>query len=92
MAEEVRQSRYQLRQSDHTIYQPLGKQWIYRFQTRYPALKGIWTRQIDANRHPAALRMPIEQFFNAVTEMFMQYNYANYVLVLCQGQNLHSCP
>jgi hypothetical protein len=75
MAEEVRQSRFQLSQSPPSNLRPIGEHWIDRFRTRHPEIQGIWTRQIDSVRHNATNTETVQTWFKAVTELYIEHQY-----------------
>jgi hypothetical protein len=49
LAEEIRLSRFRPN-STPTSYPPISKRWIDRFRKRYPELKTVYSRALDANR------------------------------------------
>ena len=49
LAEEIRLSRFRL-SSIPTSYPPLGKNWLDKFRKRYPELKTVYSRSLDASR------------------------------------------
>jgi hypothetical protein len=49
LAEEIRLSRFYL-SSTLTSYPPLSKRWIDKFRKRYPELKTVYSRALDASR------------------------------------------
>ena len=54
---------------------PIGHKWIYRFLQRYPNVKSIYSRQINATRYNGAIFEVIKQWFNAVAIKFQEHNY-----------------
>ena len=75
MAEEVRQSRFQLSESLPSTLRPIGEHWIDRFRARHPEIQGTWTRQIESARHSAINPGTVQKWFDAVAELQIQYHY-----------------
>ncbi len=75
MAEEVRSGRIQLGRTPPTL-RPIGHTWIERFKTRHPELGSIWTRQIDSVRFYATNYAGVQKWFDAVTELCIENQYA----------------
>lgn len=55
---------------------PIGERWLDRFESCNPEIAGIWTRQIDAVRFKATNYDGVERWFDAVTELWTQHQYA----------------
>ena len=76
MAEEVRRNRFQLTHSIISYPRPIGKSWLDRFRTRHPEIKGVWTRKIEGARHKALSLEVVKMWFEAVTELRLEQQYA----------------
>jgi DDE superfamily endonuclease/Tc5 transposase DNA-binding domain len=76
MAEEIRRSRFQLTHSIISYPRPIGKSWLDRFRTRHPEIKGVWTRKIEGARHKALSFDVVKMWFEAVTELRIEHQYA----------------
>ena len=75
MAEEIQRERKYLSASQPQPLLPIGHKWIYRFRKRWPALKGIYTRQIDSSRFKAMNRTSISAYFDAVLDLYRRNKY-----------------
>jgi hypothetical protein len=74
LAEEIRLSRFRL-SSTPTSYSPISKRWIDRFRKRYPELKTIYSRALDASRFEGVNYPVINAFFEALTNLFLENSY-----------------
>jgi hypothetical protein len=77
IAENIRSQRYQLsttRRSD-LLLRPLGKNWLAKFKSRHPEIRGVWARKIENARHKAVTREAVTSWFEAVTSLVVQYQY-----------------
>jgi hypothetical protein len=75
MAEEIRQNRFQLSKTPPSYLRPIGKSWLDRFRTRHPEIQGVWTRKIESARYKALSVEVVKTWFEAVTELCLQYQY-----------------
>jgi len=76
MAEEVRRSRFKLREGLPPQLQPLGKNWSLKFCTRHPEIKGVWTRQIERARYDGVNCETLSRWFDAVRALMDEHRYA----------------
>ena len=76
MAEYIREQRVQLSCSPVSFSRPIHRNWIYRFQSRSPEIRGLWTRQIENARHRAISYDNIKPWFDAVVEQFVEHQYS----------------
>jgi len=76
MAEEIRRTRKSLSTTPSSYPTPISRQWLFRFRARHPEISGIWARQIDHARYSAVNVEGIEQWFSAVTALFLENQYA----------------
>jgi len=76
MAEEIRRNRFQLSKTPSSYLRPIGKSWLDRFRTRHPEIQGVWTRKIESVRHKALSLNVAKMWFEAVTELCLQHQYA----------------
>jgi hypothetical protein len=74
LAEEIRLSRFRL-SSTPTSYPPISKRWIDRFRKRYPELKTVYSRALDASRFEGVNYPVINAFFEALTDLFLENSY-----------------
>ena len=74
LAEEIRLSYFRL-SSTPTSYPPISKRWIDRFRKRYPELKTIYSRALDASRFEGVNYPVINAFFEALTDLFLENSY-----------------
>lgn len=74
LAEEIRLSCFPL-SSTPTSYHPISKQWIDKFRNRYPILKTVYSRTIDASRIDGASYSVINAYFTALTDLFLENSY-----------------
>ena len=74
LAEEIRLSRFRLC-STPTSYPPLGKRWLDKFRKRYPELKTVYSRALDASRFEGVTYPVINAYFNALTDLFLENSY-----------------
>ena len=63
--------------SSTKIITPIGHEWLYRFLNRYPIIKSIYTRQLEAARFTGASYNKVKAWFNAVTMKFQDRIYEN---------------
>ncbi|KAI7722002.1 hypothetical protein KC353_g885 [Hortaea werneckii] len=76
MAEELRRGRVRISKAEPQPLRPIGERWLDRFKSRNPEIAGIWTRQIDAARFKATNYDGVKRWFDAVTELWAQHQYA----------------
>jgi hypothetical protein len=76
LAEEIRLSRFRL-SSTPTSYPPISKRWIDRFRKRYPELKTVYSRALDASRFEGVSYPVINAFFEALTDLFLENSYSS---------------
>lgn len=76
LAEEIRLSRFRL-SSTPTSYPPLGKRWLDRFRKRYPELKTVYSRSLDASRFEGVNYPVVNAYFNALTDLFLENSYSS---------------
>ena len=74
LAEEIRLSRFRL-SSTPTSYPPISKRWIDKFRKRYPELKTVYSRALDANRFEGVNYPVVNAYFNALTDLFLENPY-----------------
>jgi hypothetical protein len=74
LAEEIRLSRFRL-SSTPTSYPPLGKRWLDKFRKRYPELKTVYSRALDANRFEGVNYPVVNAYFDALTNLFLENPY-----------------
>jgi hypothetical protein len=74
LAEEIRLSRFRLT-STPTSYPPISKRWIDRFRNRYPELKTVYSRALDASRFEGVSYPVINAYFDALTDLFLENSY-----------------
>jgi hypothetical protein len=56
-------------------YSPISKQWIDRFQKRYPKLKTVYSRALDTSCFEGVTYLVINAYFNALTDLFLENSY-----------------
>jgi hypothetical protein len=76
LAEEIRLSRFCL-SSTPTTYPPISKRWINRFRKRYPELKTIYSRALDASRFEGVTYPVVNAYFDALTDLFLENSYSS---------------
>ena len=76
MAEEIRRGHVQLSRAPTQTLRPIGEKWLDRFKSRNPQIAAIWTRQIDTARFKATSYDNVKRWFDAVTEVWTQTQYA----------------
>jgi hypothetical protein len=74
LAEEIRLSHFRL-SSTPTSYPPISKQWIDRFRKRYPELKTVYSRALDASRFEGVNYPVVNAYFDALTNLFLENSY-----------------
>jgi len=74
LAEEIRLSRFRL-SSTPTSYPPISVRWIDRFRKRYPELKTVYSRSLDASRFEGVTYPIVNAYFNAITDLFLENSY-----------------
>ena len=74
LAEEIRLSRFRL-SSTPTSYPPISKRWIDRFRKRYPELKTVYSRALDASRFEGVNYLVVNAYFDALTDLFLENSY-----------------
>jgi hypothetical protein len=74
LAEEIRLSRFRLC-STPTSYPPLGKRWLDKFRKRYPELKTVYSRALDASRFEGVTYPIVNAYFDALTDLFLENSY-----------------
>jgi len=80
LAEFIRSERVVLSKSDlrpSSKTKPFGKNWLERFKVRNPEIQSIWTRQIERARFSGANFEVVSCWFDAVTTIRVQYQYAS---------------
>ena len=76
LAIEIRRGRVQLSKASAPTPRPIGQKWLTRFKSRMPDIAGIWTRQIDTARFKATNYEGVKRWFDAVTEVWIENQYA----------------
>jgi hypothetical protein len=74
LAEEIRLSRFRL-SSTPTSYPPISKRWIDKFRERYPELKTVYSRSLDASRFEGLNYPVVNAYFDALTDLFLENSY-----------------
>ena len=74
LAEEIRLSRFRL-SSTPTSYPPISVRWIDRFRKRYPELKTVYSRSLDASRFEGVTYPIVNAYFDALTDLFLKNSY-----------------
>jgi hypothetical protein len=74
LAKEIRFSRFRL-SSTPTSYPPISKRWIDRFRKRYPELKTVYSRALDASRFEGVNYPVVNAYFDALTDLFLENPY-----------------
>jgi hypothetical protein len=74
LAEEIRLSRFRL-SSTPASYAPISKRWIDRFRKRYPELKTVYSRSLDASRFEGVTYPIVNTYFDALTDLFLENSY-----------------
>ncbi len=74
LAEEIRNSRFRL-SSTPTSYPPISKRWIDRFRKRYPILKTIYSRALDASRFEGVNYPIVNAYFTTLSELYLENSY-----------------
>jgi hypothetical protein len=74
LAEEIRLSRFRL-SSTLTSYPPISVRWIDRFRKRYPELKTVYSRSLDASRFEGITYPIVNAYFDALTDLFLENSY-----------------
>jgi hypothetical protein len=74
LAEEIRLSRFRLSLTP-TSYPPLGKNWLDKFRKRYPELKTVYSRALDASRFEGVNYPVVNAYFDALTDLFLENSY-----------------
>jgi hypothetical protein len=74
LAEEIRLSRFRL-SSIPTSYPPLGRNWLDKFRKRYPELKTVYSRALDASRFEGVRYLVVNAYFDALTDLFLENSY-----------------
>lgn len=75
LAEEIRLSRFRL-SSTPTSYAPISRRWIDRFRKRYPELKTVYSRSLDASRFEGVTYPIVNAYFDALTDLFLENSYS----------------
>jgi hypothetical protein len=76
LAEEIRLSRFRL-SSTPTSYPPISKRWIDKLRKRYPELKTVYSRALDASRFEGVSYLVINAYFDALTDLFLENSYSS---------------
>ena len=76
MAEEIRRACVQLSKVRPHYPRPIGENWLHCFKAHNPEIAGIWTRQIDTAGFKATSYNTVKRWFDAVTEIWKQNQYA----------------
>jgi hypothetical protein len=58
-----------------TSYTPISKRWINRFRKRYPELKIVYSRVLDANRFKGLNYLVVNAYFDTLTNLFLKNSY-----------------
>ena len=74
LAKEICLSRFRL-SSSPTSYPHISKRWVDRFRKRYPELKTIYSRALDASCFEGVNYPVINAFFEALTDLFLENSY-----------------
>ena len=74
LAEEIRLFRFRL-SSTPTSYPPISVRWIDRFRKRYPELKTVYSRSLDASRFEGVTYPIVNAYFDALTDLFLENSY-----------------
>jgi hypothetical protein len=74
LAEEIRLSRFRL-SSTPTSYPPISKRWIDKLRKRYPELKTVYSRALDASRFEGVTYPIVNAYFDALTDLFLENSY-----------------
>jgi hypothetical protein len=74
LAKEIRLSYFRL-SSTLTSYSPIGKRWLDRFRKRYPELKTVYSRALDASRFEGVNYPVVNAYFDALTDLFLKNPY-----------------
>jgi hypothetical protein len=74
LAEEIRNTRFRL-SSTPTSYPPISKRWIDKFRKRYPILKTVYSRALDASRFEGVNYLIINAYFTTLTDLFLENSY-----------------
>jgi hypothetical protein len=56
-------------------YPPISKRWINKFRKRYPELKIVYSRALDANRFEGVNYLVVNAYFDALTDLFLENPY-----------------
>ena len=75
LALEIRSNRYALT-TPNPPSRPLGKRWIDRLYTRYPEIKGVWSRQIEASRFKGTSYPVVQAYFSSLSTLFLENQYS----------------
>lgn len=78
LAFEIRDSRPTLSSSTLTPSIPTpfpGKRWIDKLRTRYPTIKGAYTRSLELARVVGSSYSTIEAYFDALSSLFVENSY-----------------
>jgi hypothetical protein len=76
LTEEIRLSRFCL-SSTPTSYPPISKRWINRFRKRYPELKTVYSRALDASRFEGVNYPVVNVYFDVLTDLFLENSYSS---------------
>jgi hypothetical protein len=76
LAEEIRLSRFCL-SSTPTSYPPISNRWIDRFRKRYPELKTIYSRALDASRFEGVNYPVVNAYSDALIDLFLENPYSS---------------
>ena len=76
LAEEIRLSRFRL-SSTPASYPPISSRWIDRFRKRYPELKTVYSRALDASRFEGVNYPVVNAYFDALTDIFLENSYSS---------------
>ena len=74
LAEEIRLSCFHL-SSTPTSYPPISKRWIDRFRKRYPELKTVYSRALDASWFEGVNYLVINAYFDTLINLFLKNFY-----------------
>jgi hypothetical protein len=74
LAEEIRLFYFRL-SSTPTSYPPISKQWINKLRKRYPELKTVYSRGLDASCLEGVNYPVVNAYFDALTNLFLKNSY-----------------
>jgi hypothetical protein len=78
MALEIRKRRVRVASTYSTepsSSNPIGQKWLYRFMSRHPNQKGVYSRQLESARHKEATSDKISAWFDAFHTRMQERDY-----------------